>query len=937
MAEKNKKIKPERQDWKPHWSLDVLYKIWRVIFTTAKIALGAAATVLLIVVVCGIVLMGVLGNYLEEEILPSASLVLENYDMDEPSYIYFVNSQGQIEELQKIHASTLWKNAEYEDIPKDLIHAAVAIEDKRFYEHQGVDWFTTVKAFANMFFGDETVGGSSITQQLIKNRTKNDSVTVQRKVLEFFQASLVEKNYDKQTIMELYMNSIYLGQGCRGVRAAAEAYFGKELQKLTTVECAALISITNNPSLFDPYSDEEFTYAGEIMNGQQRNKYRRDLVLGEMLSQEYITQEQYDEAVAVETLALKSSIDKQDRWIVCPNEDCDYEEIAATYGIDGAGKNYQCPNCGTLIPVEEDNSQEVYSYFVDTVLEDVAKQLAQKNGITEWNDDIWKDYMELISRSGYHIYSTYNEDVQAAVDAVYKDLDQIPSPGRTQLQSAIVIVDNETGDIVAMAGGVGDEKAHFGQNRATGSKLQSGSSIKPLTIYAPGFQQGSISPATVIKDMPLTYSGGAWPKNDNRKYAYSYTIYRGVTRSVNAVAANTLKIIGENYGFEFGRDSFGLSTLVEPDDLNFASLAMGAQHNGVTVRDMTCAFATFANDGVYREGRTFTKVYDRKGNLVLDNTQDARTILSEKANTYMNYCLVSAANSGTGTGALFSGHQIAGKTGTTSSSRDRWFCGYTDYYTAAIWCGYDTPAVINLSYNPSSALWRKVMMPIHEDLEYKNLYSTSKMTYTTVCLDSGKRASEACKNDIRGDRTYSVLVYPEDRPYGVCTQHVQVDYCTSGNGVATEYCKHFAEKDKAVKFAKKSLLKLTQGQFDEIKAAKNYGLEDFYTTDNYVYMVDNKGNDMTFTTGFNGTVDNKGVSAPYKVCTVHTKKAWDDYVKAEKEKEEAEKEKEEAEKNDGDKNDGTKPDNNPNNNPSTTPSTPSTPPAPSNPETPATP
>ena len=863
----------EKKDWLSSPTMATLLKIWQIVFVSAKIIIGAVATVALIFVVCVFVLMGIMGDYLKDEKLLDEKLILENYNMDEPSYVYFVNSEGEIEELQKLHASTDWKNAEYEEIPEPLIQAAVAIEDKRFYEHQGVDWFTTVKAFANMFFGSDTVGGSSITQQLIKNRTGEDSVTVQRKMQEFFRAVIVEKNYDKKTIMELYLNSIYMGQGCRGVKSAAETYFGKELQTLTIAECASLISITNNPSLFDPYSDNEFKYAGKFMDGMERNVYRQRLVLREMYNQGYITKAEYEEALAQE-LVLKNGISPEDRWVKCINEECAYENIASTYSKDEAGTNLICPECGTLYPVEEENSQEVYSYFVDTVLEDVAKQLAQKNGVTEWNDNIWKDYMDLISRSGYHIYTTYNEDVQASVDKIYKDLEQVPSPrGAQQLQSAIVIVDNSTGDIVAMAGGVGDEKEHFGLNRATQSKLQSGSSIKPLTIYAPGFEQGTISPATVIKDLPLSYDGGAWPKNDNRKYAYSYTIFRGVTRSVNAVAANTLKLIGDSYGFEFAKERFGLSTMKDPDDLNFASLAMGAQHYGITVRDMTCAFATFANEGVYREGRTFTKVCDRNGNVVLDNTQEAKTILSEKTVTYMNYCLVSAANSGTGTGALFSGHQIAGKTGTTSSSRDRWFCGFSKYYTAAIWCGYDTPAVINLSYNPSSYLWKKVMEPIHKGLEYKSLYTTEKMVGVTMCLDSGKRATAACADDIRGGRTETVMIYPEDYPTGVCTQHTSVEYCTTGDGVATEYCKQFAETDKTVKIEAKSLLKLTQAQFNEIAQAKNHGLDTMFTQDNYVYLTDSKGNDINFK-GFSNNI-NKGINAPYKVCTVHTQEAWE--------------------------------------------------------------
>ena len=869
-SQNNKKRSAPRE--KNETRVQAFLRIWMTVFGALKIVVGALATVLLIVLVCGFVMAGSLADYLETNILPNAGLVLENYDMDAPSYVYYEDEDGEIKELQKIHASTDWKNASYDEIPEGLVHAAVAIEDKRFYEHQGVDWFTTVKAFANMFFGNTTVGGSSITQQLIKNRTDADSVTVQRKVQEFFQATLVEKNYDKQTIMELYLNSIYLGQGCRGVKSAAETYFGKELQTLTIAECASLISITNNPSLFDPYSNTAFMYEGDIMNGKQRNRHRQLLVLGEMLSQGYITQEEYDEAVTQE-LVLKNGIDAADKWTVCGNESCDYEGIASTY--TGSGDKLTCPQCGHVNIVEESKSQEIYSYYVDAVLEDVAKALAEQDGTKEWNDTVWKNYMEQISRSGYHIYSTLDMKVQNCVDAIYKDLDEIPyTRSAQQLQSAMVVVDNTTGDIVAMAGGVGDDKEHDGLNRATQSELQSGSSIKPLTIYAPGFQQGTISPATVIKDLPMTYDGGAWPKNDTRTYSYTRTIYSGITSSVNAVAANTLKLIGDSYGFNFGKDDFGLSTLVDPDDLNFASLAMGAQHHGVTVRDMTCAFATFANNGVYREGRTFTKVYDSKGNLVLDNTQEARTILSEKAVTYTNYCLVNAANHGTGGGAIFGGMQIAGKTGTTSSSRDRWFCGYTGHYTAAVWCGYDTPETINLGYNPASQLWRKVMQPVHKGLKSISLYSTRKMTTVSVCLESGKIATDACKNDIRGDRTTTVMVYPEDRPNGTCTAHVQMDICSVG-GVANEYCKHFMNAGTGVNVETKALVKLTPSEFEALRRARSHGLEAMYYRDDYVYLLASGGGDGSFK-GFDGDI-NSGVSAPYKKCTTHTAASWAEY------------------------------------------------------------
>ena len=846
-------------------------KVIGVLLGPVKILLGAVATVALIVLVCCFAMAGSLADYLEEEILPNAGMVLENYDMDSPSYIYFVNEQGKIEELQKIHAATDWSNAEYEDIPQALIDAAVAIEDKRFYEHQGVDWVTTIKAFANMFFGDKTVGGSSITQQLIKNRTGADSVTVQRKVQEFFQATMVEKNYDKQTIMELYLNSIYLGQGCRGVRSAAKTYFGKELQMLTIAECASLIGITNNPSLFDPYSSSVFTYKGEQMDGMQRNRYRQLTILAEMLAQGFITQEQYDEAVAQE-LVLKNGIDAKDRWTACANEACDYEGIASTYS--GTANKLECPKCGKITEVDESNSQIVYSWFVDTVLRDLATAMAKKDGYSELTKTLWENYYEQIGRSGLHIYSTLDMKVQNQVDKIYQNLKKIPNTkSAQQLQSAIVIVDNTTGDIVAMAGGVGTNKEHFGFNRATQAKLQSGSSIKPLTVYAPGFQQGTISPATVIKDLPYQYKNGPWPKNDNRTYSYTRTIYSGITSSVNAVAANTLKKIGDTYAFNFGKDCFGLSTLKNPDDLTFASLSLGAHHNGVTVRDMSSAFATFANKGVYREGRTFTKVYDSKGNLVMDNVQEARTILSEKAVTYTNYCLVNAANHGTGTRAVFSGMQIAGKTGTTSSSKDRWFCGFTGYYTAAVWTGYDMPEKITLGYNPAAQLWKQVMQPIHKGLKSKALYSTKKMSSVTVCLESGKIATNACRHDVRGGRTATVLVYPEDRPSGTCRVHTKVNYCTEGKGVANEYCQKFASAG-VCKVEEKALVKMRPSTFEELKKAMRHGLKDEYCSDEYVYLLNSSGGAGVFK-GFTGKLT--GNTKPYKVCTKHTLQAWTQY------------------------------------------------------------
>lgn len=901
MAEEKKKHpqKPQRQQWHPHWILVVLHQIWMVAFGVLKIALGAAATVALILGVCLVVFAGTLGDYLEEDIIPNAVMDLEGIDLDQNSYIYYNDSKGEIQTLQNIYAINNSEWIEYEDIPEALIHATVAIEDKRFFEHQGVDWVTTVKACFFMFFGNGDRGGSTITQQLVKNVTGNDAVTVQRKVAEIFKATDLERRYDKSVILEQYLNQIYLGQRCTGVKTAAAKYFGKEVEKLTVAECAALISITNNPSLYDPYRPA-FEVNGVLLTGPERNRIRQLDVLNEMYDQGWITAAEYVEAVTQE-MVFKDGIDPEDKMTECVIETledgttvgCGYRDTVSTLNVvDGVS---YCPNCGAQIRVDENASRYVYSWFVETVIEDVARDLAEKHG-DEWNESTKELYKSIISRSGYHIYTTIDMEVQAQADAIYTDLSKIPETrSGQQLQSGIVIIDNATGDIVAIVGGVGEKDVFDAYNRATEAPLQTGSSIKPLSIYAPAFELGAISPASVVPDMPVLYNGSTgWPKNDNKKYSYSRTIFTAVRDSVNAVAANTLEIIGEGYSYNFAKELFGLSGLTDKyiaadgeimSDIGLAPLAMGAQTLGVTIRDMATAYATFANNGVYREARTYTRVLDSKGNIVLDNTQDSEKILSEKTVDYMNKCLLEAVLRGTGTAADFTGHYIYGKTGTTSSNKDRWFCGFTGYYTAAVWCGYDQPEVISLvgnTKNPAARLFKMVMEPIHKGLSRVSLINTRKFSAADICLDSGLLATDACLTDVRvtegGDftRVNEVEAYEEDLPEDKCDKHVLVDYCTEGGGVANEYCYLFASTQPESKMIQpKGLVKMTQAEIDELLKNKKNGLWPEFLLDSYVYLVNKDGTDGVFK-GFQGNL-NKDVTAPYIVCPLHTQASWEAY------------------------------------------------------------
>ena len=881
MSEKQRKPRRqrlERQEWEPALPLRIIHAAWKAVFAAFKIAVGTAATVFFICTICALVFVGIVGNYLQEDIIPYADMDLDNYDLDQTSFIYCQDTDGSIMELQQIYTATDREWATYEEIPEDLINAAIAIEDKRFYEHQGVDWITTSKACVNMFFGSSSeFGGSTITQQLIKNLTQEDGVTVQRKVLEIFRAQQFERRYRKEVIMEWYLNTIYMGQGCWGVKTAAATYFGKPLQELTTAECASLISITNNPSLFDPYS-EAFEYDGEVMTGAERNRVRQEDTLWSMKEEGWLTEEEYEAAMEQE-MVFKYGIEDIQAEYSCDNDECGYSGTDSSFlFVDG---EYRCPECGNTVETDTD---DVYSWFVEAVLDDVAQALAELQGM-KWNDETRATCMNLIKRGGYHIYTTLDMNVQEQVDAIYTDLNEIPEArSKQQLQSAITVIDNRTGDIVAMSGGVGKKVVFDAYNRAE-APLQTGSSIKPLTVYAPAFEMGVITPVTVVKDLPFNYDDGAFPLNYERTYNYTRSIWQGVVDSVNTIAVNVLDMIGTQYSYNFAHDKFGLKDLTDyyeysdgssVSDINYAPLALGALTEGATVRDMTAAYATFANEGVYREARTFTKVYDSEGNLIIDNTQESEQILSEKTITYMNYCLDNVTDTDVGDVDVY------GKTGTTSDHKDRWFCGFTGYSTAAVWCGYDTPEEINLvgdDSNPAQRLWYKVMEPLHEGKEDVLLYDYYGLSRVDICMDTGMLMTNACKNDIRTElydleRTDYFRVYWEDAPTERCDKHVEVDYCITGGGVCNDYCAQI----KDVKIEKKALLKMTQEEIDELLKAEDEKLEKEYLVDDYIYLINSDGTPGDFTglkNNINKDKNGKSLKVPYKVCTVHTKAVLD--------------------------------------------------------------
>ena len=565
---------------------------------------------------------------------------IDGFTLDQTSVIYYEDPKtGQDVVLRKLYGGANRTWVKYEDIPKNLIHACIAIEDKRFEDHQGVDWVTTLKACVKMFLGRGEAGGSTITQQLVKNITGRDEVTVRRKLVEIFSALELEKKYTKKQIMELYLNVIALGENCEGVESASQVYFGKSVSELDLAECAALIGITNNPSIYDPYINAD------------KNKERQVIILDQMLEQKYITQEQHDAAVAEELVFHNAS-------------------------------------------GEASGDEDYYSYFEDQVINDVVRDLSEKTG---YDQTIVR---KMLMTGGYKIYSTLNPDVQAAVEEVYQNLDNIPNTASSQqLQSGIVIIDNKTGDVVAVAGGVGEKQGSLILNRATQSYLSPGSTIKPVSVYAPALELGLITPATVMDDTPYSFTDARhWPKNSDSIYRGLMNINEAVGLSINTIPVKLVAQMTPEYSFEFAKEKMGLSTLVSSyvnaagdtfSDVDLAPLAMGGLTRGVTVKAMAQAYATFANEGVYREARTYTKVVDSDGKVVLDNTQQSHVAMKDMTAWYITYMLENTVESGTGTAAQIANMTVAGKTGTTTSDFDRWFAGYTPYYTGVVWCGYD--------------------------------------------------------------------------------------------------------------------------------------------------------------------------------------------------------------------------------------------------------
>ncbi len=626
--------------------------------------LGIIGTILLIGVVTALIFVCIFAFYVKTCITPSIDLDLEDFTLKQSSIIYYTDANGDQKKLTTVQSEENRIVIDGAKIPQHVKDALVAIEDKRFYTHNGVDWFRTARAALNMFTGGSTFGGSTITQQLIKNLTQQDDITVQRKLLEIFQALDLDKNYDKDTILEWYLNTVYFGEGCYGIQTAAQTYFGKDAWDLSVAEAAAIVGITNLPTYYDPFYSVE------------NNKARQEDILHEMYDQGYLTKAEYDKALA--------------------------EELDFVRGENGP------------------SDSRPYSYYEEVVISDVITDLAEAKGISRTAAS------QLVHNAGYEIFACIDVDMQEKVDAIYENLEALPksySGTSSQLQSAIVIIDQATGEIKALSGGTGEKTMSYGLNRATGTTRPPGSSIKPIAVYGPAVEYGLISPSTLVLDADgehIKLSHTDWfPKNSPNKYDGVITILTALQKSKNTVSAQIIDKLTPAASLDFLRSRLGVTSLLD-SDADYAALALGQPSYGMTVREMAQAYAALANDGVFTYSRSYTMVKDRNGKIILDNQPETLQAFSKETARTMTYMLNNAATYGTGSEAVLSNMPVAGKTGTTTDNKDRWFCGYTPYYTCAVWTGYDIPEVMSFSGNPAAQIWRTIMASVHEGLDYKS-------------------------------------------------------------------------------------------------------------------------------------------------------------------------------------------------------------------------
>lgn len=727
-TENNKKEKGKKKGfWKRHRKLALFLKIC-IILIILLIIIGAGAVV------------AIFAN--DDWSMSKDDLTLKSID----TIIY--DKDGN--EIANVSGEEKRRTVSLGEIPKTVQDAYISIEDKRFYQHKGVDVKRTAGATVTYILnrGHSSYGGSTITQQLIKNLKddKSDSglAGIQRKIREMSRAYKVEKMLSKDQILELYLNTIFVGGegNLHGVELASRYYFNKSVGELDLAESAFLAGINHAPNSYNPFNGSD---------NSELIKKRTKTVLAEMKDLGKITEEEYNNA--------KAEVDE--------------------------GLKFEKGNTAT-------NSS--MSYLARAALNQVIQQYAEKN-------DVSKEIAQtMIEGGGYKIYTTQDSNIQSNMEEVYRSGDYIYAGVQkkdgnkinTHTQSAMVIIDHKNGYVVGCMGGLGDDVDSNGQNRATQSVRQPGSSMKPIASIAPALESEIITAATIY-DESSTDFGNYHPTSSGLGLI---TVRKAIEKSANTTEVKIMSELGPSNSIAFLR-KMGITSLVtakenkEHNDENLA-MVLGGLTYGISPLEMAGAYAAIANGGVYITPTFYTRMEDASGNIVLEPVQEKTRVMSE-ANAYIEQTILRGPVGAGGTApyAKVSGQDTGGKTGTTTDNKDRWFCGFTPYYTAATWYGYDIPEDLSTSSanvsNKAARIWVRIMDNIHKGLESAEFEKPSNVVSATICLDSGKVATEACS------RTYTEYFVKGTVP-GDCEGHTKLTICTETGKIATENCQNTEEK-----------------------------------------------------------------------------------------------------------------------------------------------
>ncbi len=627
-----------------------------------------------------------------------------------------------------------------DEIPQILKDGFIAVEDRGFYEHSGVDYKRTAYAAFNYLFGNEKrFGASTITQQVIKNISGDNEVTISRKLSEILRAVHIEKNYSKDEILELYLNIVPMSGTVFGVSEAARLFFGKEVRDLNPAECATLIGITNAPTAYSPYRNSEKCLS------------KRNSVLEILFREGVIDSTSLDESVA-----LPLNVAPENKY-----------------------------------------NNGIYSWFVEGVIDTVSNDLSKKYGISNSAARL------MLLSGGYSVFTTMNIKAQEVLEEYFENNERFERAKTLDANYSMVVLDSNSADIIAVVGGAGKKQ---GNRLLDHSKIPHlpASTLKPIAIYAPMLDDGSINWATVVDDTPVTFKENneeliPYPKNSPNVYDGLLTVKDALRLSKNTIAMKLCKKRGTEAVFEFLKNKMGIDTLVSREekhgkilsDIGLAPLALGQLTKGISLQKMTECYSIFPTGGILNRSRNYLKVVDYEGNTILSSEKKSERIIKSESASIMNQLLSEVVNDGTAKGIKIKELiATAGKTGTSSGGKDRIFIGYTPYFTAGIWCGSESNSVLGLAPSPLSA-WDDIMIRLHEELIGKGeprVFDTGGLLYLPYCRDSGEIYSENCVYDPRGYRMEYGYFTKDNMPTTECKTHVMVFYDGTNKGVSLGKC-----------------------------------------------------------------------------------------------------------------------------------------------------